>query len=753
MKSLIVLLLIVPLAWANAERGITQEPTQEPSYDATTGKKASLVPPPTIQKPPLFPPGSRTDYPACADSAWVPIDSFAFEQLIPDSERFAIYFDYATETLGDTLVPDFKLTPEIESAIAKAPDWLKWDLTDKFSRISSTLQTTYANLIINCPDSRYRDEVCFQIAHLSKQTLTILNPQLLIVNAEWIYKIAPDLKYVALVEYGDPAEGGNYYTTTKYRILRGGYPIWVEIPREIYYWWIVEPRCSDEKPLIDASVYDKFWREYLYTYADPNYPLLKDVLAPVTILWDEEKHIWNNTDQDFGDSLMAVQAVGRWVAHTLPKSASGNRPIQPNQLLRDHDGNCGECQDLLCAGMRTALIPNISVMDINEDHVWNEVPWNGEFYENQIDLGGGVTHIADSGSAYDQDRGGSKECSCIWDWRGDGYQFSSIERYSQTCTLTVSVVDKNGNPIDGVNVNIDSKPWDAYPEIYGKGFGGATDRNGMFTTIVGDSQDYRVTLQSSFETKGLGWVIDSANCVAGAHFYIVDTLQTAEMPQLDISPKTYPAQPDESYKVIIDYELPYQTIYGKEYTVGSYSNIYAYNKTPGATTFFITDPENQSRYVGDNSFQAYEIREDSSGQVSFVVPTQENYYCVFANEKATVVSEFVKGTAVLYKNSLAPVAEKLSTAPKPMVLLGSYPNPSRQIIQFRYRLSQPGKVQFKIYDLKGDLVKTIAGEAHETGEHIVTWECRDIPAGIYFYTCQHDGTPAIVKQAKLILLK
>jgi hypothetical protein len=752
MKLLIVFVIGIPTLWANTDRGITQEPTPESSYNEyyeTTGKKASLVPPLKTHKPPL----SET-HPLSADTNWVPIDTFAFEQLIPHGEQYAVSFNYATRSLKDTLVHNFNFSALVASAIAKAPDWLKWDLIDQFSRLSTFLQEPFANLIVNCPDSRYLDEVCFQVAHLAPQTLNSIDPQLLIANAEWIYRIAPDLKYVKLVEFGNPAQGGNYSTTTKYQIKRNGNPIWVEIPKEIYYWWIVEPRCSDERPLMDASVYDKFWREYLYTYADSAYPLLKDVLAPVTVLWDESTHVWNNNGQDFGDSLKAIQAVGRWVAHTLPASAQDPRPIQPNQLLRDHNGNCGECQDLLCAGMRTALIPNISVMDINEDHVWNEIWWDGQFYENQIDLGGGVTHIADFGTSYDKDVGGSKECSCIWDWRADGYQFSSIMRYSKFCTLTVTVVDKNGKPIDGVNVNIDSKPWDAYPTMYGRGFAGATDRAGVFTTLLGNFQDYKLTLSSTFGTKSLGWVIDSADCIADAHFYIVDTLTNAEMPKLEVYPKTYPTEPDESYRLVIDYELPYEVVFGKEYTPGGSSNTYAFNKTQGAIDFFIPDPENLGRYLGDSSFQAYAIKADTdSDKVSFVVPTRENYYCVFSNRETNVVSEFVTGTAVLFKNTLAPVAENPGVSFEPLTILGAYPNPSRNATHIRYKQSQPGRTEFKIYDLRGSLVQTIIRDGKESGEQIAIWDVTTIPAGVYFYTARFEGRQLPAKREKIIVVK
>ena len=299
------------------------------------------------------------------DSGWTLMDSLVLHSMIPAGDRLAVVFDSATESLRDTLLPDF-LTDSSKMAVAIAPDWLKDDLADNLRRLGSN-QNRMAAVILNCPDKRYYDEICFEVAHLSPVTLNAIDPQILVDNVQQMYEIAPYLHYVEIVDYGDPLQGGNYYSTTRYRAIENGETTMVEIPRDIYYWWIVMPKGTDEEP---EYVYDSFWRDYLFYQADSGFPVLRDKLANTQVLWNGQQGWWAGNGTPFDDTLPAVAVVGRWCAY-------------------------GEMQDILQAAARTALIPCGGVNDINEDHVWDEIWWQGKFEEWQVDLGGGPFHQAE----------------------------------------------------------------------------------------------------------------------------------------------------------------------------------------------------------------------------------------------------------------------------------------------------------------------------------------------------------------------
>ena len=202
----------------------------------------------------------------------------------------------------------------------------------------------------------------------------------------------------------------------------------------------------------------------------------------------------------------------------LPRGAEGDRPIQPVTIAHGHNGNCGEMQDLLQAAARTALIPCGGVNDINEDHVWNEIWWDSLFIPYANDP---TTHIADSGCAYEKKYGGSKNCSAIWDWRNDGWQRSVIGTYSDVCTLTVQVYDSCLRPVDGEIVKLSSEAWDGGMINC---FFGVTDRNGRYTTPLGDNQNYYLTLSGPLGDVSAGKIIDSASASPGSSFFYACTL-------------------------------------------------------------------------------------------------------------------------------------------------------------------------------------------------------------------------------------
>jgi len=55
----------------------------------------------------------------------------------------------------------------------------------------------------------------------------------------------------------------------------------------------------------------------------------------------------------------------------------------------------------------------------------------------------------------------------------------------------------------------------------------------------------------------------------------------------------------------------------------------------------------------------------------------------------------------------------------------------------------------KIYDLKGNLVKTLVDKFQDPGNHVVEWNAGDLSSGIYFYKIQYGGQ-SLIKRCLLI---
>jgi hypothetical protein len=576
---------------------------------------------------------------------WQLVDVFHGRRIVPESGYFALYFDRADESLI-VVPPEDTLTELAHQALDYAPEWLYDDLYTNLSRFGDVYQDRAAQAILDAGHP-YVDEVAFQVAHISYFNFIPLDEALLEVNARLCYDNDEYLNYVNIVDYGAPP--GDYYSTVEYCVLDSGVETWIEMPREIYYWYIVHPKCSDEAPKMDSEVYGEFWREFLFDYTHPDYldRELFDVLSQTQVVWDREEHDTLDGGRPFSDDDMALDVIGNWVSRHVPNQASSPRPIQPNLIITDHNGNCGELQDLLCAGTRTALIPCISAMDICEDHVWCEF-WDDGWHPYQVSWGApagdppspGPTHIDNYGICYDPDSGGGKEVSGIWDWRNDHYNYQVIDRYSEYCTLDLGVSDLDGNPVDGAFCKI------ATDGLYGgQGWTAwdTTDSTGRAFFVLGDDdpgygpevgRDYYLKVSSAElgggypQGSGTVKIIDDAQ--AGEHYVLDVQLENGgTMPLLPVSEADPPSDPADQYKLEVDYDLPWEYKFGENV----YGTTYTYhNEGTGNFELFFCDEANYQSFVAGEPFEAYGITEDSgSGSLTFTLPDNDRWYVVFSN--------------------------------------------------------------------------------------------------------------------------
>jgi flagellar hook assembly protein FlgD len=84
----------------------------------------------------------------------------------------------------------------------------------------------------------------------------------------------------------------------------------------------------------------------------------------------------------------------------------------------------------------------------------------------------------------------------------------------------------------------------------------------------------------------------------------------------------------------------------------------------------------------------------------------------------------------------------------------NYPNPFNPSTRIEYTLARPGHLSLKVFNLKGELVKTLIDERRETGGFVV-WDGTDdrdsqVASGVYFYEARSAGE---VKVDKMVLIK
>jgi hypothetical protein len=111
----------------------------------------------------------------------------------------------------------------------------------------------------------------------------------------------------------------------------------------------------------------------------------------------------------------------------------------------------------------------------------------------------------------------------------------------------------------------------------------------------------------------------------------------------------------------------------------------------------------------------------------------------------------------LYDTLLGPtsVEEPEKEVPKSFYLSQNYPNPFNLSTIIKYSLKKTSYVSVKIYNIKGELVKTLVDQNQESGIHQKMWDGKDqrgkeVASGIYFYKLV-AGDQSQIK--KMILLK
>jgi len=97
-------------------------------------------------------------------------------------------------------------------------------------------------------------------------------------------------------------------------------------------------------------------------------------------------------------------------------------------------------------------------------------------------------------------------------------------------------------------------------------------------------------------------------------------------------------------------------------------------------------------------------------------------------------------------------------APASWVATGpSRPNPFRGSTAIEYSVERPGAVQFRIRDVSGRVIRTLAAHPEAAGVHEAVWDGRDqggnlLPSGIYFYRAEDLAGRAATGSSRSLLL-
>jgi hypothetical protein len=552
--------------------------------------------------------------------------------------------EYFTETY-----PEPDLTALAEDAIAAAPSWMEDDLVIAFTAFDDDDQDRFASKILNAAQPEYRDEIAFTIAHMLTNHLTKDNfdDRFLDVNVQWIYDLDTHLEYVRLVEYGDPTQGGtDYYTTTAYIMDEGSGPYEVEIPRDIYYWWVVHPGVTEERPAFINPATAQIttpenggyhWRQYFWesdavndyrTNGSWECHLYGEVALLPTYLWDGQPHGYPS-GREFTADCFGLDIITNWVLDVVHWGATSPRPVQPVAIAYDHDGNCGEYQDILGAAIRTGLVPSNGTITIRDDHVWNEF-WLNDWVPIQDS---DATSIGSYGVGADYTYGGWKDISAAYAQRGDGLKVDRTASYTEHCTITTTVVDSTGNPIDGANVSILGQSY-YNPNDFGVCIEGYTDTDGILVLDMGDNRDFKGKVYTNigfYGTEGDGITIadDTVPDTDYAFDVVIDGIMTVpQVTDLGNPPSDLPR-----WRFTADIDVPHAIRYGlkKSPTGSDLIRTARVRVEPGSTGFFLCDDAELANFKAGMPFDAYAVEPDGATYNSEITLNKGHWTFVISN--------------------------------------------------------------------------------------------------------------------------
>jgi hypothetical protein len=103
-----------------------------------------------------------------------------------------------------------------------------------------------------------------------------------------------------------------------------------------------------------------------------------------------------------------------------------------------------------------------------------------------------------------------------------------------------------------------------------------------------------------------------------------------------------------------------------------------------------------------------------------------------------------------------PAPVQIQTRPEAFALANNYPNPFNPATTIKYALPEASNVTLEIYNVVGQVVRTLVADHQNAGRYVVQWDATNesghsLSSGIYFYRLQAGGEFLEVK--KMLLLK
>ncbi|MDY0151498.1 MAG: transglutaminase domain-containing protein [Candidatus Cloacimonas sp.] len=687
--------------------------------------------------------------------AWLEQDYLNLNMLLPAGAQYGFKFNNSSN-VSEPYGSMGALIPESKQAIRKAPTWMRAELSGVLAQLEPAKQLIWADLINTAVDP-YVDEISFCVANSSPQYLSssFALPQMFTENAVAIYAMAGQLPYVQIVDTGQSLPGGNYYSTTSYyKKNASGQTVQISVPQELYYWYIVHPKLTDEiAAYIDPAIIEnnsthtnniaeppvgKFWRTYLYSLTEGEYPVLSDSLRQCQTLFNRD-----------GSTNDAIHAVQTWINSNMSFNSNNERPHQPVRIIAKRMGRCGEYADLTAACARLALIPCTSISSVSTDHTWNEF-WDEDWVAWEP-----VNGYINNPLVYEN--GWGKVFGSVFETRSDGLFTPVTQRYSEgQATILIQVVDSTLRPVDGARVVLaildTTNRFDC--EQY-------TDNDGMVNFSVGENRNYRARTETTF---GLwpaqpGTYMQLVENTEAGQIYPYMFVIPVPMPVPSVEQLPAPADPIQDHRFRVSFQSYGYYITGLNLwddidVLGLQPSHYKAVNTLCNASFMVMDSDNQLFWSIDHFGSAYSyLSPTANGNTVFNIPVGQDWYAFVDNSHRHRNAVQLSGE-MFFESWGSAVTDEVAEMPA-IRLLNNYPNPFTSSTTYALELSKQSELSMAIYNLKGQKVRSFPPVIYAAGKTQIAWDGKgdrgeNLASGVYLWKTK-CGT--VTQSSKVMLVK
>ncbi len=134
----------------------------------------------------------------------------------------------------------------------------------------------------------------------------------------------------------------------------------------------------------------------------------------------------------------------------------------------------------------------------------------------------------------------------------------------------------------------------------------------------------------------------------------------------------------------------------------------------------------------------------------FMVYHQPDYAINHLGDPANMAAYQQNFWFVTYGNTISVGIDNSDLLPGSFSLKQNFPNPFNPVTHIAYTVERNGIVDLKLYNVMGQMVKTLVNDEKTPGDYFVDFNASDLASGVYFYKMTQHGQTVT---RKLVLMK